>query len=31
MTWVLLVLVYGLIKGMREVLKKKALEKNTTL
>lgn len=31
MTWVLLVLAYGLIKGMREVLKKKALEKNTTL
>ena len=31
MTWVLLVLAYGLIKGMREVLKKKAIEKNTTL
>ena len=31
MSWVLLVLAYGLIKGMREVLKKKALEKNTTL
>ena len=31
MTWVLLVLAYGLIKGMREVLKKKALERNTTL
>ncbi len=31
MTWILLVLAYGLIKGMREVLKKKALEKNTTL
>lgn len=31
MTWVLLVLVYGLIKGIREVLKKKALEKNSTL
>ena len=31
MLWIILVLIYGLIKGMREVLKKKALERNTTL
>lgn len=31
MTWVFLVLAYGLIKGLREVFKKKALEKNTAL
>lgn len=31
MLWVILVLIYGLIKGMREVLKKKALERNSTL
>lgn len=30
MTWVLLVLAYGIIKGMREVLKKKALETSST-
>lgn len=31
MLWIILVLIYGLIKGMREVLKKKALERNTTI
>ena len=31
MLWILLVLIYGIIKGLREVLKKKALERNTTL
>ena len=31
MLWIILVLIYGIIKGMREVLKKKALERNTTL
>lgn len=31
MVWILLVLVYGIIKGMREVLKKKALEISSTL
>lgn len=31
MTWVLLVLAYGIIKGLREVLKKKALERNSTI
>ncbi|MCR5768702.1 MAG: EamA family transporter [Lachnospiraceae bacterium] len=31
MLWIVLVLIYGIIKGMREVLKKKALERNTTL
>ncbi len=31
MLWIILVLIYGLIKGLREVLKKKALERNTTL
>jgi len=29
--WIWLVLVYGLIKGIREILKKKALEKSTAL
>ncbi|MCR5329843.1 MAG: EamA family transporter [Lachnospiraceae bacterium] len=31
MLWIILVLIYGIIKGLREVLKKKALERNTTL
>lgn len=31
MAWVLLVLAYGLIKGLREVLKKKALEHSTVI
>lgn len=31
MAWVLLVLAYGLIKGIREVLKKKALEKSSLI
>lgn len=31
MIWVLLVLAYGTIKGLRDVLKKKALEKNTVI
>lgn len=31
MAWVLLVLAYGLIKGIREVLKKKALEKSSLM
>ncbi|MCR5686122.1 MAG: DMT family transporter [Lachnospiraceae bacterium] len=31
MLWIILVLIYGLVKGLREVLKKKALERNTTL
>lgn len=31
MTWVLLVLAYGIIKGLREVFKKKALERNSTI
>lgn len=30
MSWVFLVLAYGLIKGLREVFKKKALERNST-
>lgn len=31
MTWMLLVLVYGVLKGAREIAKKKALQKNTVL
>lgn len=31
MTWMLLVLVYGLLKGAREIAKKKAMEKNTVM
>ena len=31
MIWVLLVLAYGIIKGLREVLKKKALETSSTI
>ena len=31
MWWILLVLLYGLLKGVREVVKKKALEKNSTI
>lgn len=29
--WIWLVLLYGIIKGMREIVKKKALEKNSTI
>lgn len=31
MAWILLVLVYGVLKGAREIAKKKALQKNTVL
>ncbi len=31
MLWIFLVLLYGILKGAREILKKKALEKNTTI
>lgn len=31
MLWIFLVLLYGILKGAREVLKKKALEKNSTI
>lgn len=31
MTWVFLVLAYGIIKGFREIFKKKALEKSSTI
>lgn len=31
MIWMLLVLLYGVLKGVREIVKKKALEKNSTL
>lgn len=31
MTWILLVLFYGLSKGIREIFKKKALEKNSVI
>lgn len=31
MTWVFLVLAYGIIKGFREIFKKKALEKSNTI
>lgn len=29
--WVWLVLLYGVLKGVREIVKKKALEKNSTI
>ncbi len=31
MTWILLVLLYGLLKGTREIAKKKAMEKNSVM
>ena len=31
MVWIPLVLLYGLLKGVREIVKKKALEKNSTI
>lgn len=31
MMWIWLVLLYGIIKGIREIVKKKALEKNSTI
>lgn len=31
MEWMLLVLLYGVLKGVREIVKKKALERNSTL
>ena len=31
MLWIFLVLLYGILKGAREILKKKALEKNSTI
>ena len=31
MLWIPLVLLYGILKGVREILKKKALEKNSTI
>lgn len=31
MAWIWLVLIYGVIKGTREIVKKKALEKNSTI
>lgn len=31
MAWIWLVLLYGILKGLREIVKKKALEKNSTL
>lgn len=31
MIWILLVLLYGVLKGLREIAKKKALEKNTVM
>ena len=31
MLWIVLVLLYGILKGVREILKKKALEKNSTI
>ena len=31
MMWIWLVLLYGVIKGIREIVKKKALEKNATI
>lgn len=31
MMWILLVLLYGVLKGVREILKKKALEKNSAI
>lgn len=29
--WIWLTLLYGVLKGVREIVKKKALEKNSTL
>ena len=31
MLWIFLVLLYGILKGVREIVKKKALEKNSTI
>ena len=31
MMWIWLVLLYGIIKGVREIVKKKALEKDSTI
>ena len=31
MLWIFLILLYGILKGAREILKKKALEKNSTI
>lgn len=31
MLWIFLVLMYGILKGVREIVKKKALEKNSTI
>ena len=31
MVWMLLVLLYGLLKGTREIVKKKSLEKSTVI
>lgn len=31
MVWILLVLLYGVLKGVREIVKKKAMEKNSTI
>lgn len=31
MLWIVLVLLYGILKGVREILKKKALEQNSTI
>ena len=31
MTWILLTLVYGLLKGGREISKKKAMDRNTVM
>ena len=31
MLWIWLVLFYGVMKGLREIVKKKALEKNSTV
>ncbi|HOO79699.1 MAG TPA: DMT family transporter [Lachnospiraceae bacterium] len=31
MTWILLTLVYGILKGVREIVKKKSLEKSTVM
>ena len=31
MMWMALVLLYGILKGVREIVKKKALEKNSTI
>ncbi|MDD4112457.1 MAG: hypothetical protein PHC56_05440 [Herbinix sp.] len=29
--WILLVLLYGILKGVREVIKKEALQRNTVM